>query len=354
MRAFFVSAALLVLAVAPLPAAAASRQAVPEGLWVTRHEEVFRLDPGQSLQFRVDFSDIPVRRWKLTVDGDQRTCDLNVLNLSDGSLLYQKSRESRHSVMIPWGRGESLMVTLTAGLSSGGVFTVKFVGPPRDKARRAYGPRLNRALEAIESGDSRRAEAILHDVARGGEDSGVAALLLAGLLKQRGDLEQAAAMMQYALSQPLPDELVDVRRELARQLATVREPRPPELAQADSLLAAGDSLSAVAELKSFLADHPAPERGTAPCEAWRRLAKIQAARGERVAALQSYDAAVRAAPDPGMRALVTFDLARLQESLHNPVQAVAALREAQRLGLPPDLDREAAETIARLEPHRGE
>ena len=74
---------------------------MPEGLWTARGQETYLLRGGESVQFRVEYVQIPVRAWRLTVEGDQLLCHVNVLRLADGSLLYQQNNESHHEVRSP-------------------------------------------------------------------------------------------------------------------------------------------------------------------------------------------------------------------------------------------------------------
>ena len=105
----------------------AAKEAQP---WETWQETTFDLEAGESVQFRVDFAQIPVRTWRLRVEGGDLTADLNILRLQDESLLYFETEEPVHDVTIPWGKGEEIAVAIVAG-RAGGVFHVSFLGPPR-------------------------------------------------------------------------------------------------------------------------------------------------------------------------------------------------------------------------------
>jgi len=342
-----VRTASAIVAALLLAVASAAAEGVPEGLWTARGQETYLLRGGESVQFRIEYPQIPVRAWRLTVDGDQLLCHVNVLRLTDGSLLYQQNNESHHEVRVPWGRDEAVAVTITADLSGGGVFTVKFLGPPPDEARQAYGYDMNRGLEALESGDLELAEARFAEAARLGEDAAVAELMLAGLAKNRGEAETAAAHLDRALGYRLPPELADVERELRRQLDVVRVHGSPLLADADEMLAAGDTIRAERSCRRALAEPDATAWTLS--EAQRRLGRILQGRGDRYGALEAFDAAVRGAADRGQKALGAFDLARLHLALANPGQARAALDLARGLGLPGDLDREADALLRQLD-----
>ncbi|MBC8424748.1 hypothetical protein H8E07_11550 [bacterium] len=302
--------------------------------------EAYNLEAGESVQFHVAFADIPLRAWILSVEGDQRLCDVNVLRLGQEHLLYQQHDESRHRVRIPWGTGESVAVTVTADMSAGGVFTIKLLGPPDDTAERAYGYGINRALESLEADDDQRAESLLRDAIRTDADEvGLAALLLAGLLKDRGDLEPAIAALDLALRHELPEGFERVEQDLRTHLAVAQRRASPELREADRLLAGDDPEALIAHCESWLArlgDDPslAWER----CEALRRMGRAHQMRGRQVRAMESLNYALREAAEPGQKALVYHRLGLLLLDLDNADQARRALAAARELGLPPDLD----------------
>ena len=328
--------------------AAAAGATVSESLWVPRGTETYNLEAGESVQFRVDFDDLAVRTWILEVDGDLRTCDLNVLVLNDQSLLYQKNGESRHRVRVPWGRGQRVAVTLSADINMGGMFTVKFLAPPSEQAGRAFGYLVNRALEALEAGNARHAESLLHDAIKSGEDEGVALLLLAGLAKERGEPERAAGLLSQAVALPLPEDLRDVRVELEHQLAAVLN-RPAWMIDADSLIDQGKTT----EVRRLLDD--VLERKNEDLSAWelselhRRAGVAAHAVDDLFVAQEHLDQALNHAGSTRQRALSLHALGLLQRDLGNPHQARQALRLARDLGLPLELDAEAAAQLAALE-----
>lgn len=344
-RSRFLPAALLLLLLA------SSVAAQPVSEWVVRGTEAYNLEAGESVQFTVEFEDLPVRSWILEVDGDHRLCDLNVLDLGDGTLHYQQHDESRHRVKVPWGRGMALAVTLTSDLKHGGVFTVTFTAPPADKAARAFGPVLNRALEALEKGRRRTAMHLLHDALKDEHDAGVAALLLAGVYREQGEYDRAAGMLDLAVEHQLPEDLRDVRAALEGQLEEVQNRLPGNLVLADRALEKGDAERA----ETLVAEtYLQVERGeeTSPwvlSEAWRRSGRAAHDRGELVRAQEMYDRALSGAVTARQRALCLFHSARLQMDTDNDAQARSAFALARDLGLPPDLDVEAASHLARLD-----
>lgn len=159
---FRVHLCLFVLIIA---GAAQAMDSPPPGL-VSWGSETYTLDSGESVMFRVDFDQIPVRRWLLLVEGDMRRSYLNLRRTMNGSLVYDMRGESRHEISIPWGVGETVSGVLTA-THEAGAFSVSIWGPPRDNYLRAYGYEVNRALEAIADDDRNKAQrhlaAALHD-----------------------------------------------------------------------------------------------------------------------------------------------------------------------------------------------
>lgn len=145
-------------------------------------DEDYRLEPGESTSFLVEFEDIPVRRWVLLVESDGGISHLNVRRVVDGSLLFDARDERRHEVEVPWGVDEELSAVITAG-DRGGVYRVSIWGPPRQDYRRSYGYEVNRALEAMEREDMALADHHLQAAQRKDPDDPVAALLAAALAR---------------------------------------------------------------------------------------------------------------------------------------------------------------------------
>ena len=118
------AASLLGMAVCPV-------RAGQQGVWEPWKSETFSLAPRESFQFRVSFADIPVRSWRLVVDGGDHNADVNVVRARGQALLYHEADLVRHVVDIPWGKGEEVVVVVTNRDHPGG-FAVTFFGPPRD------------------------------------------------------------------------------------------------------------------------------------------------------------------------------------------------------------------------------
>jgi hypothetical protein len=266
-------------------AVAAGTQEVPPG-WEEWTSQAYTLASGESMPFHVDWDQIPVRRWLLLVEGDTRPSYLNLRRAHDGSLVYDQRDETRHLVEIPWGEGESLSCLLRA--EQGGAFAVSLWGPPRDDYLRAYSYEVNRALEAIEADDLDRAQAHLLSALREDPDDAVAQTLLVGL---------------------------DARGEGRghRVVPPAEEPDPAALQRLEAVRAHAERL-----------------RGE----------------GLYIAALDTLQQAI--APEVGAHgvALIYGDLAALFLDMENPMQAGAALRAAEALGL--DAER-ATELRRRLE-----
>lgn len=326
--------------------------AVPEGLWVPRGSEVYNLEPGESVQFKLDFEVLPVRAWILSVDGGRLPCDLNVLRLADRSLLYQQNDEAVHRVRVPWGRGETVSITLTANRRVGGSYTVKFLAPPPEEAPLAYGYDVNRALEALEDDRPGAAEVHLRDaIIVAPEDAGVSYLLMASLARNRGEMERAAGLLDMALAAGLPDDLAHVETELRTQLAKVRHRLAPALIEADRLLRAGDgAAAAAAAIEAYLEEPAGPPRSDwETCEALRRLGQARQISGEIVPAQDALDRALATAVDRGQKALVYHRLGLLQLDLGNRDQARRAFAAARDQGLPPGLAAEVDSLITELD-----
>ena len=126
-------------------------------LWEAWSSESFSLESRESFQMRVDFKDMPVRRWKLVVDGGDQKCDLSVLRTNGEELLYYKTNESRHQVSIPWGHGEELVIVMTNRRHPAS-FVVTLMGPPKGQVTAAYSYHVNRSLEAFAAGQRKPKE----------------------------------------------------------------------------------------------------------------------------------------------------------------------------------------------------
>ena len=181
--------------------------------WETWGTETCQLGAGESFQFQVTYDQIPVRSWRLMVEGDYVLSDLHILRLKDESLLYYVREESRHEALIPWGKGEEILVVLTAS-GNGGVYTVNFLGPPAGTAPASFSYLVNRALEAYAAGKRLDAEQLCQAALDEDPTDSVARVMLAGFLRDRHFYERAHEMVLAALAEDPEREYY--QREIAK------------------------------------------------------------------------------------------------------------------------------------------
>ncbi len=322
----------------------------PSSVLHTWGTEAYRLEAGESFQFRIEYKQIPVRRWRLLVEGDHLRCDVSVRRERDGSLLYHGWDESRHAIEVPWGRGEVLSVAVTA--REKGVFTIRFLGPPPDAVSPSYGPEVNRALEAYAAGQRDEAERHCWRAVDEGDDAGVARVFLAGLVRDRGWPELAAALLAEALATDLPPEVATLADRLLADLGpggSAGLPAAPQQAPAAAgLLARGEPAAALEAADRRLREGPEPDPQT---YGW-----LLQVRGEALHALGRHYEAVDALTQalaltswrPGQASL-HYKLGELLADMDNPGQAAQAFATARALGLPAELDRRAAARLADLD-----
>jgi hypothetical protein len=323
-----------------------------EGVWDTWGQETYRLERGETYQFRVTYDQIPVRSWRLVVDGDHIQSDLHILRLKDGSQLYVKRNESHHDVTIPWGKGEEISVALSPGRTGTGVFTVTFLGPPRGQAPASYSYKVNRALEAWSVGKRQDAEKLCQDALSEDPNDGVAAVLLAGFLRDQSAWDQASGLTARALATDLPPEMRRLAVALRNEIERARSPLPAAVATQiealDAQLASGNAADALADCDRLLGDGgdlPEEARGAVLQRRGEALQRL----GRPFEAVDALTLALSHARSPGDQAAVYLRMGRLMEAMSNPAQARDAYKVARRLGLPPELDAEAAASLAKLE-----
>jgi tetratricopeptide (TPR) repeat protein len=325
--------------------------AAQELLWDVWGTETYRLEAGESMQFRVRYEQIPVRRWRLLVEADQIVCDLHVLRLADGSLIYFEPDESRHDVSIPWGRGEEISVVLSAGRRQGGVYTVRFLGPPRDQAPASYSFAVNRALEAYAAGRRDEAQRHCEQALRDDPDDRVAMVLLAGFLRDDRYYERAAGLVERALAGELPEDMRELasqlRDELARETEAVPAPIREELARVERLLEDGEAQGALALCDRLLG---ASERPSPPARGWILQYRGRALQGldRDFEALEALTMALQLTPRREAQAVIYFHLGSLLAEMENVEQARGALDRALTYGLPPGLQIQVQELLRRL------
>jgi tetratricopeptide (TPR) repeat protein len=341
MLGFFTAGACLP---AESPAAAAE-------MWESWGTETYRLEEGESFQFRVAYEQIPVRAWRLVVDGDYILSDLHILRLRDRSLLYFVSDESHHDVPIPWGQGEEILVMLTAS-RAGGVYTVDFLGPPPPAAPASYSYTVNRALESYAAGKRLEAERLCQEALEENPRDGVAQVLLAGFLRDRHYFERALTMIEEALAADLPEDMDTLARQLRAELVELLAPLPESirqgLARAEQLLDDSNEATALAECDLLLT--AAPERSP---EAHSRILQIKGRAlhrlGRNFEAVDAFTKALTAARSRQTEAVIYFHMGQLFLDMDNWNQAAGAFAIARKYGLPAGLELQAAEAMQRIE-----
>jgi hypothetical protein len=317
--------------------------------WAEWAAQPFRLDPGESVQLRFSFEEIPVRSWRLVVDGAPRRCDLLVTRVQEETSIYWRRGESHHDVTVPWGRGEAIVAVLTA--PEGGIFTVRSLGPPQDAVPAPYSYEVNRALESYAAGKRLEAERHCEAALARNPGDGVAQVLLAGFLRERHFYARAAELVEGALATELPPDMRQLAEQLQKELAQLQSPLPPGLqeglANAESYLANGDAEGALKVADRLLADY-----GDAQPEALSRVHQLRGrtlhALGRNFEAVDAYTRALTASRSRESEAIIYFHMGRLFLDMENPDQAEGAFSIARRYGLPPGLDLQAAEALGRI------
>lgn len=321
------------------------------GVWEKWSSDSFTLGPRESFQFHVAFDEIQVRSWKLVVDGGDMNCDLSVLRVKGEALLYYETDQQRHEVIVPWGKGEEVMVVITARNEKGS-FAVDLMGPPRDQVHAAYSYHVNRALEAYGSGQRLKAEAECEAAISEDDDDAVAKVLLAGFFRNRGYYSRAQSLVEAALKGDLPPDMRGLAEDLEAELAVLRAPLPEEIVQGEArvekLLSAGKGESALKVCDDLLnGDHVL----NAPSKS-----RLQMLRGQALDQLdrnfESVDAftqALQLARNRDREATIYFHMGRLYLKMENFLQAQGAYTMALKYGIPSGLDVQAREDLKKIE-----
>ncbi|MFO7608914.1 MAG: hypothetical protein R6X35_06915 [Candidatus Krumholzibacteriia bacterium] len=344
LRVAMAATALLVLVVCPV-------RAQPPGVWEAWKSETYSLAPRESLQLRVGFDDLPVRTWRLVVDGGGHNLDLTVLRVRGEALLHARNGETRHEVDIPWGRGEEIIAVVTSR-DHPVAFVVTLLGPPRDQAQAAYSYHVNRALEAYAGGRRIEAEELCRKaLAADGRDA-EAMVLLAGFRRDRGNYDQAAALVDAALGGDLAPEMRTLAADLRAELLALRAPLPAPLREgvpaAEQDLAKGRPAAALATVEQLLAgglDLGAPAKSRLQLLRGRALTDLD--RG--FEALDAFTAALQLCRSRGDEAVIYHHTGRLHLRMGNLQQAQGAYTMALQIGLPSGLDLQAREDLATVE-----
>ena len=338
------AAALLGVAVCPV-------RAQEEGVWEAWRSETFSLDPRESFQFRVGFTDIPVRSWRLVVDSGDHNGDLSVVRTRGQAILYHELDQVRHVVDVPWGTGEEIVVVVTNRDHPAG-FVVTFLGPPRDQVQAAYSYHVNRALEAFAAGRRLDAEELCREALADDPRDAVAMVMLAGFLKQRGFYDQAATLVESALAGELTPEMRTLAQDMRLELEELRAPLPVALREgideAERHLEGNRPGEALAVTERLLATTPNP--GAAAKSRLHLLrGRALAGLGRNFEALDAYTAALQLNRSKADEAIIYHHMGRLYLEMGNHRQAQGAYTMALQIGLPSGLDVQAREDLLEIE-----
>jgi len=321
------------------------------GYWEKYSSESFTLKPKETFQFHVTFAEIPVRVWKLVVDGGDWQCDLSVFRVRDDAILYYKIDERHHEVLIPWGQDEEVMVAITAR-SQQGNYVVDIMGPPKGQVQAAYSYHVNRALEAYGSGQTLKAQAECETAIQRNPDDAVAKVLLAGFLKEDRFYGQADQLVDEALAGDLPADMRQLAVDLKGELAILLAPLAPEIVQAmtkaEEDLNAGRAADALGVCDDILA-------GTVKLDGAAK-GQFEMLRGRALDSLdrnfEAVDAYTRALHLTSLKsdeAVIYFYMGRLFLKMENLQQAQGAYTMALQYGLPTGLDLQAREDLVQIE-----
>ncbi|MBT4291342.1 hypothetical protein HOD41_01515 [bacterium] len=294
---------VVLLFAAPLFASA------PQEVWGT---ETYNLEAGESFQFRIDSDDVQLRNWILEVDGDLALCDLHILRMNNGALLYAGRNESCHRVEIPWGIGEEISVVLTADTRRGGLYTVRFFGPPRDSAPAFYSYKVNRALDAYTGGRNIEAEELCRDALRDNPNDAEALVLLAGFLRDKNELLHARELIEQSLVKGLSKSM----EPLARQLLVQLNEMVGKSSTAEMMIQEGKLLRSI---------------------------------GKYYQAVDKYLAALTLTMPKSERAVIYFNMGELFAEMGNDIQAITAFKLAIKEGLDEQLNADANKILDSLE-----
>jgi tetratricopeptide (TPR) repeat protein len=296
-----------------------------------------------------------VRAWRLVVDSAGHTLsDVTVLRLRNESLLYFETDESHHDVDVPWGRNEEISVVLTAA-RDGGLYTVTFLGPPRQNAPASYSYKVNRALEAFATGDGVAAERLCEEALREDSQDAVARVLLAGFLRDRHFYDRAALLIEEALALDLPPDMRNLANQLSEEISRLQTPVEPaiqnELEQIESQLAAGDAAAAVATCDAILSRRESLS-AEARSEILQKRGGALHALGRHFEAIDSFTQALTITRSREDQAIIYFRMAQLFLDMDNRAQAEGAFNIALQYGLPPGLEQQALEALRQLTRNR--
>lgn len=317
------------------------------GNWQTWSAETYTLEPRESFQLRVDYPDIPTRRWRLVVDGGDQNCDLSVLRVQGEELLYYKTNESRHEVSVPWGQGEEIIVVLT-NRNRRGSFVVSMLGPPKDQNLASYSYPVNRALEAYAAGQRLKAQDLCREALLADPADGVAKVLLAGFLRESNRYREAEAMVSEALQDELPPDMETLAESLVRELKTLTAPLPQSVRQAlstaERALGQNHPQQALAACDRMLADSRHLS-GTARARLLVLRGRALAKQDRNFEAIDAFTQALNSDRAKEPQAVAYFHMGRVFLAMGNLTQAKGAYTIALQNGLPTGLDIQAREKL---------
>ncbi len=332
-------------------ATAVPAAAGPDGVWEAWSSESYTLAPRESFQVRVDFADMPVRAWKLVVDGGDLNCDLNVIRKRGEVLLYAVNDESRHEVDIPWGEGEEIIAVVTNRRRQGAV-VITLLGPPRDQNQAAYSYEVNRSLEYYAAGRRIEAEDRCRAALDQNPDDAVAKVLLAGFRRHRRDYDGASTLVDEALAADLTPEMRQLAVDLRAELLTLRAPLPAPLrhgiTKAEEHLDKGRPAEAL-ELVDKLLDGTLELSATAKSRLQLLRGRALAGTNRNFEALDAYMTALQLNRARTGEAVIYFHMGRLYYGMENLAQAQGAYTFALQHGLPSGLELRAREDLQEIE-----
>ena len=321
-----------------------------EAGWERYSAENFTLGEKESIQLRVEYEQIPVRSFKLVVDGGDRKCDLSVLRVLGEELLYYKTAESRHELEVPWGLGEEIILVMTNRDDRGG-FVVELMGPPRDQNQASYSYHVNRALEYYAAGRRLAAEEACRQALVVDPADGVAKVLLAGFLKDRNFFDKAAVLVEEALEDDLSPEMRQLALDMRAQLAELRAPLDPAVREGvertEEHLEAGEFSEALLLCDGLLAgDLELDGVAKSRLEMMRGQALVGLERN--FEAIDAYTRSLQLNRSRAFEAIIYFHMGNLYLDMENLKQAEGAFTIALQHGLPSGLDVQARESLGRI------
>jgi hypothetical protein len=319
--------------------------------WEAWTSESYSLRARESFQMRVDFEDMPVRRWKLTVEGGDRNCDLSLLRVKGEELLYFKTDESRHAFSIPWGQGEELLAVLT-NREIPGSFVVTLWGPPRKQVTAAYSYHVNRALEDFAGGQRLAAEDQCRLALKANPDDVVAKVLFAGFQRDRQAYDQAAALVDEALAGPLPEDMRTLAESMRAELVQLRAPLPAPVRrgvnEAEELIGQGNGAAAL-DVCERLLDGALTLEGPSRSRILSLKGQALELEGRNFEAVDAFTHALNFDRSHESQAIIFFHMGRLFRGMENLAQAQGAFTIALQHGLPSALDMQARELLKDVE-----